>query len=214
MRRPLRPYPTEPWDIASAESDAESASGTDADEDDEDDYVDVFLTDCEAKPPNYGAGQLEIPGMVPASHRQRQMLMATVSMDLDEIMVLREEAMKAATEKRSIWVIVAEELRLAEVLSRIYEAVTVKVINGFSGYDIWSTVDRGRILVELLEQWPREVYLRPSFPALDSELRVAAGRDRAWRSQLYTQRKVEGRAMKLCRRIYDEQLEAGRGAHL
>ncbi len=36
----------EPWDIASAESDAESTSGADTDQDDDgDDYVDVFLTD-------------------------------------------------------------------------------------------------------------------------------------------------------------------------
>ncbi len=110
--------------------------------------------------------------------------------------------------------IVAEEPRLAEVFSRTYEAVAVKGINGFSRCDILNTVDRGRILVKLLEQRPREVYLRPSFPAWHSELRVAAGRDRSWRSQMHTQRKVEDSSMKLCRRFYEEQLEAGRGAHL
>ncbi len=66
----------EPWDIASAGFDAERTSDADADEDDDDDdYVDVFLTDFEARPPNYGTGQLESAGTVPASRRQ-QMLMA------------------------------------------------------------------------------------------------------------------------------------------
>ncbi len=69
----------EPWGIASAECDADSTSSADADEDDDGDYVDVLLTDYEAKPPNYGAGQLESAGTAPVNRRQRQMLIATAS---------------------------------------------------------------------------------------------------------------------------------------
>jgi hypothetical protein len=56
--------------------------------------------------------------------------------------------------------------------------------------------------------------MRPSLPSWDSEMRAAAGRNRACGSQLYMQRKVKDNVMRPCRRIYDEQLLAGRGAHL
>ena len=90
----------------------------------------------------------------------------------------------------------------------------VRVVSAAHGYDFAKAADRTKMLSEIDELQPDEVYMSPTFPAWDSEARVQVGKDRDGRPRLHLQRRVEERTLKLCRAVYDKQLEAQRGAHL
>ena len=212
----------EPWDIESGSDSASTEDESDGDDDgsqaESQTEVDAYLTEFEPLAASYSVGRQEFDEkdscQSGANRRQRQMLMTAVGQHLDEILVTKDTVTKDVVRQRIVWQLFDDDARVAEVVSRTYEDVYIRVVNVSHGYDVEKAGDRSKILKEIDEQQPDEIYMSPSCPSWDSEARLQVGKDREGRSQLHLQRRVEERTLKLCRDIYDKQLEAQRGAHL
>ena len=162
----------EPWDIESgsdsdtsddgeAEGDSDDAASTAGSRGD----VDVYLTEFQPQPASYSVGQHVDESdehKACANRKQRQMLSTAVGNHLDEILSVKEEATQESGYQRTVWQVFDDDARVAEVVSRTYGAVQVRIFNAACGYDFGKLDDRTRFLQQLDEQQPDEVYMSPS----------------------------------------------------